>query len=86
MHEGLGVADTGEETVVTRGGEGSLADIFFGDEEASALRLSGVLRAIGEERLEALLDEWRDVDDEAGTDIRVEARVKNLEGTMRCRR
>ena len=36
LDEGLGVADAGEEAVVAGGGEGALADVFFGDEEAGA--------------------------------------------------
>ena len=36
LDEGFGVADAGEEAVVAGGGEGALADVFFGDEEAGA--------------------------------------------------
>src|ERR1700679_4018118 len=66
LDEGLGIADPGEETVVARGGEGALPDIFLGDEEAAALRLGGVLGAVRHQGLEPLLDERGDVDDEAG--------------------
>jgi hypothetical protein len=83
LYEGLGVADAGEEAVVARGGKGSLADVFFGDEEASALRLGGVLGAVGEEGLETLLYEWRDIDDEGGTDVGVEGGIEDLEGAVR---
>ena len=83
LNKGFGVSDTCEQPVVSRFGEGAFADLFFGDEEIAALRLRGVLRAIGEERLQALLDVGCDVDDEGGADVGVEAGVENLEGTMR---
>ncbi len=78
LNEGFGVADAGEQAVVAGGGEGALADLFFGDEEAGALRLGAVLRAVGEERLEALLDVRRDVDDEGGADVGVETRRRGF--------
>jgi len=69
---------------VAGGGEGALADVFFGDEEAGAGGLLSVLGAIGQEGLEALLDEWGDVDDEGGPDIGVEGGVEDLVGPVRC--
>lgn len=83
LNERLGVADAGEEAVVASGCEGALANVFFGDEEGSAVGLRSVLRAVGEEGLEALLDEGRDVHDEGGADIGVERGVEDLEGTVR---
>ena len=38
------------------GGEGALADVVFGDEEAAAGGLGAVLGAVGEEGLQAGLD------------------------------
>ena len=66
------------------GGEGALADVFFGDEEAGAGCLLSVLGAVGEEGLEALLDEWGDVDDEGGADVGVERGVEDLVGAVGC--
>ncbi len=74
LHEGLGVAYACEEAVVAGCGEGSLADVLFGDEETGASWLLSVLGAVGEEGLEALLDVGSDVDDEGGADVGVEAR------------
>jgi hypothetical protein len=82
LNERLGVADAGEQAVVARGGEGSLANLFFGDEEAGAVGLRAVLGAIGEEGLEALLDEWGDVDYEGGSDVGVETGVEDFEGAV----
>ena len=67
---------------MARGGEGALADVFFGNEEASALWLRRVLGTVGEEGLEALLYEWRDVDYEGGADVSVERGVEDLEGAV----
>ena len=50
LHEGFGVADPGEQTVMSCGGEGALADVFFGHEEAAASWLFAVLGAIGAQR------------------------------------
>ena len=83
MDERFAVADAGEQAVVARLGEGALANLFFGNEEAAAGRLIGVLRTIGHQRQMALLDEGRDVDDEAGAHVGVEAGIDNLEGPMR---
>jgi hypothetical protein len=83
LDERFGVADAGEQAVVARSSEGALADLFFGDEEACALRLSAVLGAIGEEGLETLLNEWGDVDDEGWPDVGVEAGVEDFEGAVR---
>ena len=43
LNKRLSVADPGEEAVVPCRGEGPFADLFFGDEEASALGLRAVL-------------------------------------------
>ncbi len=83
LHEGLAVADAGEQAVVARLSEGALANFFFGNKEAAAGGLVGVLRAVGHEGQMALLDEGRDVDDEAGAHVGVEAGVDDLEGAMR---
>ena len=83
LNEGLGVAHASEQAVVAGSGEGSFANLFFGDEEAGALRLSAVLRAVGQQRLKALLDEGCDVDDEGGAHVGIEAGVEDLEGAMR---
>jgi hypothetical protein len=82
LDKGLGVADSGEEAVVARGGEGALADVFFRDEEASALWLRCVLGTVGEEGLEALLDEWCDVDYEGGADVGVKGGIENFVGAV----
>ncbi len=63
--------------------EGSFANLLFRDKEAAALRLGGILRTIREQRLQTLLYEWRDVDDEGRPYIGVEAGVENLVGAMR---
>ena len=83
LYEGLGVADAGEQAVVACGGEGALADVVFGDEEAAAGGCVAVLGAVGEQRLEAGLDVGRDVDDEGGADVGVERGVENLVGAVR---
>ena len=68
---------------MARGGECSFADLFFGDEETGALRLSAVLRAIGQKRLKTLVYEGRDVDDEGGANVGIETRIEDLVGAMR---
>jgi hypothetical protein len=83
LNEGFGVAHTRKQTVVARFGESSLANLFFGDEELAALRLRGILRAIGEKRLQALLDVGCDVDGEGRPHICVEAGVEDLKRAMR---
>jgi hypothetical protein len=83
LNERFGVAHPGKQTVVARFGKSSLANLFFGDEERAALRLRGILRAIGEEGLQALLDVGCDVDGEGRSHICVKAGVENLEGAMR---
>ncbi len=65
------------------GGEGTLANIFLGNEETAALGLRSVLRAVCHQRLEALFHKRSDVHGEGGTHIRVEAGVEDLEGTVR---
>ncbi len=82
LDEGFGVADAGEQAVVAGGGEGALADVFFGDEEGSALGLGGVLGAVGHEGVEALLDVGGDVDDEGGAYVGVEAGVEDFVGAV----
>jgi hypothetical protein len=82
LDEGLGVADAGEEAVVAGGGEGALADVVFGDEEAGSGGLGSVLGAVGEERLQARLDVGGDVDDEGGADVGVERGVEDLVGAV----
>ena len=67
LHERFGVAHTRKQTVVPRFSESSLANLFFGNEEIAALRLRGILRAIGKEGLQALLDVGCDVDGEGGS-------------------
>ena len=81
--EGLTVAHAGEEAIMARLSKSAFANLLFGNEEARAGRLVRVLRAVGHEGLVALLDERCDVDDEAGTHIRIEAGVDDLEGTVR---
>jgi hypothetical protein len=81
LHEGFRIANSGEHAVITGEGEGTFADIFFGDEEGVAGGLVGILRAVGEERGEALLDVFGDVDDEGGADVGVEAGIEDFEGT-----
>ncbi len=82
LNEGVPVFDACQQAVVTGLGEGALADFFLGDEEATAGRLVGVLRLIGHERGMTLLDEGRDVNDEGGTHVGVEAGVDDLERAM----
>ena len=66
------------------GGEGAFTYVFFGDKEAGAGWLLSVLGAVGEEGLETLLCEWRDVDDEGGADVGVEGGVEDLVGAVGC--
>ena len=66
------------------GGEGALANVFFRDEEARAGGLGSVLRAIGEQGLQAGLDVGGDVDDEGGADVGVEGGVEDLVGAVGC--
>ena len=63
-------------------GEGALADLFFGDKQGAAGFLIGILRLVSHERQMALLDEGRDVHDEAGAHVGIEAGVDDLEGAM----
>src|ERR1700690_4215071 len=83
LDEGLAVAHAGEEAVMARFSKSALANLLFRNEEARARGLVRVLRAVGHEGLVALLDKRCDVDDETGTDIRIEAGVDDLEGTVR---
>ena len=83
LNKGFGIAHACKQPVVTRFRKGSFADLFFRNEESAALRLKGILRTIGEQRLQALLGEGRDVDHEGRTNISIEARVENLKGAMR---
>ena len=83
LDERFGVADAGEQAVVSRGGEGPLADIFFRNEEPATGGLIGVLRPIGEQGLKALVNEWSDVDDEGRADVGVERGVEDLVGAVR---
>ena len=83
LDEGLGVANAGQQAVVAGGGEGALADVFFGDEKACSGGLRSVLRAVGQQGLQALLNERCDVNHKAGAHVGVEAGVENLEGSMR---
>ncbi len=83
LHEGLAVTNAGEEAVVAGFGECALANLFFWNEEASTSGLVGVLRAVGHQCKVALVDEGRDIDDEAGAHIGVEAGVDDLEGAVR---
>ena len=82
LDEGFGVADAGEQAVVTGSGEGALTDVFLGDEEASAGGLGSVLGAVGEEGLEAGFDVRGDVDDEGGADVGVEGGVEDFVGAV----
>jgi hypothetical protein len=63
---------------VARRGEGALTDVVFGHEETSSGGLVGVLRAVGEKRLQALLDVWRDIHDEGRADVSIERGIENL--------
>ncbi len=83
LDEGFGVADAGEQAVVTGSGEGALTDVFLGDEEAGADGLRSVLRAVGEQGLQAGFDVGGDVDDEGGADVGVEGGVEDLVGAVR---
>ncbi len=69
---------------MARDREGALADFFLGNEKTASLLLVGILRAIGHERAVAVFDERRDVYDEAGADVGIEAGVDDLEGSVRC--
>src|ERR1700679_87455 len=51
LDEGLGIAHAGQQAVVAGGGEGALADVFFGDEKACSGGLRSVLRAVGQQGL-----------------------------------
>ena len=82
LNEGLCIANASEQAIVTGSREGSFANLFFGDEEACAFRLGAVLRAIGQQGLQALLGKGCDVDHKAGAHIGIEAGVENLEGSM----
>ena len=82
LDEGLAIADPGEQAVVAGLGIGTLANLFFGNKERIAGRLVGVLRAVGHEGGVALIDEGRDVDDEGGADVGVEAGLNYFEGAM----
>jgi len=75
LDEGLAIADPGEQAVVAGLGIGTLANLFFGNKERIAGRL-------GHEGGVALIDEGRDVDDEGGADVGVEAGVNDFEGAM----
>ena len=63
-------------------GESTLADLFFGDEEAGAHELIAVLGAVGEEGLQAGFDVGGDVDDKGGADVGVEGGIEDLEGAV----
>jgi hypothetical protein len=67
---------------VAGGGEGALADVFFGDEEAGAGGLGSVLGAVGEEGLQTRFNVGGDVDDEGGADVGVERGVEDLVGAV----
>jgi len=83
LNEGLCIANASEQAIVTGSREGSFANLFFGNEQAGTFRLRAVLRAIGQQGLQALLGKGCDVDHKAGAHIGIEAGVENLKGPMR---
>jgi len=78
LDEWLSITNAGEQAIVAGGGEGALANVVFRNKETDAGGLISVLRAIGEQGLETLLDVWRDVDDEGWPDVGVERGVEDL--------
>src|ERR1039458_7778461 len=85
LYEGFAEANAGEEAVVSSLSKCALADFFLGHKNARTRGLVCVLRAISHEGHVALLNKRRDVDDEAGAHIGVEAGVDDLEWTVRFR-
>ena len=83
LDKGFRIAHAGEQAVVARRCEGAFADVFFRHEERATCGLGGVLRSVGEEGLQALLDVGCDVDHERGPDVSIERGVENLVRAMR---
>ena len=63
--------------------EGTLANLFFGNEQRASRLLIRILRLVSHERLVALIDERSDINDERGAHVGVEAGVDDLERTVR---
>ena len=82
LNEGLCIADASEQAIMTGSREGSFANLLFRNEEADTFRLRAVLRAVGQQGLQALLSKRCDVNHKAGAHIGVEAGVENFEGAM----
>src|ERR1700723_824924 len=73
LNKRLSIAHSRKQPVVTRLCQSPLTNLFFRHKEPSALSLSCILRAIGEERLQPLLDIWSNVPDESRSHIGIEA-------------